>query len=122
MKLEIESDSIIDIDVSAMLNGVREYSDKDVQIFLIKSNSPLFAADKPSFERSIWGRSMLEWTRLGLGGDVTILDGEEILAAVQKKLSDKPITLVAFSDTPLINTKTIRAMLEAVNTCLLPDN
>ena len=115
VKLELETDSELEIDVASMLQDVQEFTQNDVQILLIKTNNSSLASVNPSYERKLWGRSMLDWVRLGLGSPAILVEDGPVLEVIRPHLEDKPVTLVAFADTPLFTPDLIGHMLRIVN-------
>ena len=112
--LDLETDSEVSIDIMDVLGERQAFTQNDVEILLVKVSHPELETQSPSFDRLIWGRTMLDWVKLGLGGKVTLVDGDG-LDKIKSKLTDKPITLVAYSDTPLLNLDLVGHMLSIVN-------
>lgn len=114
-KFDFEIDSETSIDISTVLESATNYTEDDVDIILIKKNHELLSQNEPSYMRLLWGRTMLDWVKLGLGGKVNLVEDGPTLDVVKPKLSTKPITLVAFADTPLLFFELVVEMLNEVN-------
>ena len=82
---------------------------------ILKVNTGAFKREKP-FDIQLYGKTLLEWVALSLGGAPFICadyDGEtEIPLAVKPYLGDSEYTAVLFSDTPLLQKRTVLEALE----------
>jgi len=114
VKLDFEIDSETRIDVSSVLDQTT-FTEDDIDVVLVKTNHVLLATDKPSFERKLLGRSMIDWVKNALNDSVKLVDDGPTLDVVRPALGKKAITLVAFADTPLLFYELIVEMLNDVN-------
>lgn len=81
------------------------YKNKIQAVVLLVENSNLSLADKPYYE-SICGRQMFEYVMgacSGFNTKIAVLnEGENPISSAKQVLTDEEITLILFSDTPLL--------------------
>jgi len=90
-------------------------ADVNLAGIILRVNNPAFKREKP-FDIQLFGKTMSEWVALGMGDAPFVFadyDGEtDAPLAAKPHLSESEYTAVLFSDTPLLQKKTVLEALD----------
>lgn len=97
--------------------------DSDVLVVVLKTDNKTLGVSQKSYDTKIWGKSILEWTKLAFGNCPVVEIEADLNSTIQSlvlpHLSDKKWTAIFYADTPLLSRKTFLSLLDYAQTkCL----
>ena len=112
----IDTDCLLDVE--SLIKEVQKTNDNDVEVIVLKIHNPAFLVDYKSYDISVFGKTLTQWTKLAFENtpvtEVECEMSDDILTVIKPHLKSKKWTAVFYADTPLLQHKTFLNILDWV--------